>query len=72
MHFIAEQHSTQTILVADYLKQILTSTSTLPPDLKQEAQGSRLLAQYCPSKPSWLCRPNDLPGTDLTGAFESS
>jgi hypothetical protein len=72
MHFIAVQHVTETILVSDYLKQILTSAATLPPDLKQEAQGSRLFAQYCPSRAGWVCRPNDLPGTDLTAAFEQS
>src|SRR5205823_6475231 len=26
--------------------------------------------QYCPGNAQWLCRPNDLPATDLTFAFE--
>ncbi len=70
MHYIAAQHTTQTILIADYLKQILTNDAKLPSDLKQEAQGSRFMGQYCPNKPNWLCRPADLPGTDLTSAFQ--
>ena len=70
MHYIAAQHTTQTILVADYLKQILVGASSLPPDLKQEARASRFMAQYCPGKPDWLCRSKDLPATDLTNAFE--
>jgi hypothetical protein len=72
MHYIAAQHTTQTILVADYLKQILTNDPNLPVDLKQEAQGTRFASQYCREKPNWLCRPADLPGTDLTAAFEPS
>ena len=72
MHYIAAQHTTQTILIADYLKQILTNDPNLPSDLKQEAQAghSRFLGQYCRDKPNWLCRPTDLTGTDLTSAFE--
>ena len=31
-----------------------------------------LLRQYCPGTPGWLCRPAELPGTDLTNAFEPS
>jgi hypothetical protein len=72
MHYIAAQQSTQSILAVDYLKQVLTNAQGLPDDLRQEAKGSRLFGQYCPQKPNWLCRPNDLPGTDLTSAFESN
>jgi hypothetical protein len=71
MHYIAAQQTTQTILIADYLKQILMNDPKLPSDLKQEARGSRFIGQYCPNKPNWLCRPADLPGTDLTSAFET-
>ena len=28
------------------------------------------LRQYCPGQTGWTCRPNDVPGTDLTFAFE--
>jgi hypothetical protein len=70
MHFTAGQ-GTRGILLADYLKQILLGPSpNLPADLQQQAQGSRYFAQYCPGGTRWLCRPNDLPGTDLTFAFE--
>ena len=66
------------ILLADYLKQIMlgptlpggTPNQTLPPDLAQQAQGSKYFAQYCPGGTRWLCRPNDLMDTDLTFAFE--
>ncbi|HEX8967428.1 MAG TPA: hypothetical protein VF937_06090 [Chloroflexota bacterium] len=71
MHYIAAQQTTQTILVADYLKQILMNAPGLPADLTQEAKGSRYAGQYCPQKPGWLCRAADLPATDLTFAFES-
>jgi hypothetical protein len=72
MHYIAEQQTTQTILVADYLKEILTNAPSLPADLRREAQGSRYFGQYCPQKTGWLCRSKDLPGTDLTSAFEAT
>ncbi len=68
MHFTVGQ-GTRGILLADYLKSILTGQN-LPADLRQESQGSRYYQQYCPGGTNWLCRPNDLPGTDLTFAFE--
>ena len=34
-----------------------------------QASGSRFLGQYCPGLPGWLCRPDELPGTNLTNAF---
>lgn len=69
---------TRGILLADYLKQIMlgptlpggTPNQTLPPDLAQQAQGTRFFAQYCPGGIRWECRPNDLLDTDLTFAFE--
>ena len=77
MHFTAGQ-GTRGILLADYVKQILIgptipgggSNPNLPPDLAQQSQGSKYFAQYCPGGTRWLCRPNDLSGTDLTFAFE--
>ena len=44
--------------------------SSLPADLNQQAQGSAQYSQYCPGNTLWLCRPQALPGTDLTYAFE--
>jgi hypothetical protein len=69
MHYDATTGSTRGILLADYLKSILTGQN-LPGDLRQQAQGSRLYLQYAPGAPMWLARPWDLPGTDLTFAFE--
>ena len=77
MHFTAGQ-GTRGILLADYVKQILigptmpggAANPNLPADLAQQAQGSKYFAQYCPGGTRWLCRPNDLPDSDLTFAFE--
>jgi hypothetical protein len=57
------------LLLADYLKAILRARD-LPADLAAAARGSKYFAQYCPDKDRWLCRPGELPGTDLTFAFE--
>ena len=77
MHFTAGQ-GTRGILLADYLKQILLGSTlsggapntNLPPDLTQQAQGSKYFGQYCPGGTRWLCRPSDLSNSDLTFAFE--
>jgi hypothetical protein len=63
---------TEPLLLADYLKQIMLGPGApnLPPDLQQQASGSRFFAQYCRGGTRWICRPNDLAGTDLTFAFE--
>jgi hypothetical protein len=69
MHFDATTGRTQALLLADYLKAILRARD-LPPDLASAARTSKYFAQYCPDKPHFLCRPQDLPATDLTFAFE--
>ena len=69
MHYDATTGVTRGILLADYLKSVLTGQN-LPDDLRQQALGSRFYAQYTPGAPLWLARPNDLPGTDLSWAFE--
>ena len=69
MHYDATTGRTQGLLLADYLKAILRGRD-LPPDLAQAARTSKLFAQYCPTQPHWLCRPQDLPSSDLTFAFE--
>ncbi|MBV9171790.1 MAG: hypothetical protein JOZ81_17095, partial [Chloroflexi bacterium] len=69
MHFDQTQNITQRILLADYQKSIMTNQN-VPPDLLAQAQSSRFFKQYCPGNAGWLCRPNDLSGTDLTFAFE--
>jgi len=70
MHYTASRHTTESILLADYLKQMLRDSPEEPDDLRQQARGSRFSAEYCPGRPGWLCRPNDLPNSDLTFAFE--
>jgi hypothetical protein len=70
MHFDATTGRTQALLLADYLKAILRGKD-LPADLAVAARGSKYFAQYCPNNNTrWMCRPGDLPGTDLTFAFE--
>jgi len=69
MHFDAGSGVTQGLLLADYLKAIMTG-KTLPADLEQDARTSRFYRQYDPNRPGSLARPLDMPGTDLTGAFE--
>jgi hypothetical protein len=63
---------TEPLLLADYLKQIMLGPNapSLPPDLQQQASGSRFYGQYCRGGTRWLCRPGALGGTDLTFAFE--
>jgi hypothetical protein len=67
MHFIAGT-GTESILLADYLKAILMNQN-VPADLANQSRESRYFNQYCPGQTAWLCRPNDLPATDLTFAF---
>jgi hypothetical protein len=63
---------TEPLLLADYQKQVMLGPGApnLPSDLQQQASGSRFFAQYCRGGTRWLCRPNDLPSSDLTYAFE--
>jgi hypothetical protein len=70
MMFDATCTCTQGILLADYLKSILT-WQNLPADLSKEAQGSPFFNQYDPSQPNWVHNPTFLPKTDLTQAFAS-
>jgi hypothetical protein len=69
MHFIVGT-GTESILVADYLKAMIVNQN-VPPDLRAEAvaQNSPYLASYCPGAPQWMCKPNQVPGTDYTFAF---
>jgi hypothetical protein len=67
MHYIAGT-GTESILLADYLKAIIMNQN-VPGDLMQQARESRFFNQYCPGATLWLCRPNDLGGTDLSFAF---
>jgi hypothetical protein len=69
MHFMGAS-GTQSILLADYLKAIMTNQN-VPPDLLAQSRETRFFNQYCPGQTQWLCRPSDLPGTDLTFAFQN-
>jgi hypothetical protein len=69
MQYDATTGLTQGVLLADYLKAILVGDG-LPPDLEREARTSPLYKQYSKSSPRWVSRPDLLPGTDLTSAFE--
>src|ERR1043166_6976133 len=73
MHFDKGCGCTQGLLLADYLKSLLTGQN-LPPDLAQQAQAdhSRFLNQYAPGQPLSIARPAQLPGSDLTNAFVPS
>lgn len=70
MHHIGSQNSTRAVLLADYVKQLMRDSDELPIDLREQAQNDRLFHQYCPGSPQWVCRPDVLPATDLTFAFE--
>jgi hypothetical protein len=68
MHYDAGCNCTQGLLLADYLKAILTGQN-LPADVDQQSQGSPFYKQYDPTKPAWVRDPGLLPNTDLTNAF---
>ena len=68
MHYDASCNCTQGILLADYLKSILTGQN-LPSDLDQQARSSPFYKQYDKSQPNWVHDFTLLPDTDLTDAF---
>jgi N-acetylmuramoyl-L-alanine amidase len=68
MHYDKGCGCTQGLLLADYVKALLTGRN-LPPDLAEQAKGSKLLAQFKPAQPQALARPADLPGSDLSNSF---
>ena len=69
LHYDAATGTTQPLLLADALKSLMTGRGTAPA-LLAEAAGSPLVGQYNPARPLWLLRPEALPGSDLTAAFE--
>ena len=68
MMYDASTGLTQGILLADYLKAIITGQN-LPADVSQEAQGSPFFGQYDPSQPNWVHNQSLLPDTNFTNAF---
>ena len=69
MHFDRGTGQTQGVLLAAYLRAIITGRE-LPPDLAAQAQDSRFYLQYDNEKPNGLSRPEQLPGTQMNDAFE--
>jgi polysaccharide biosynthesis protein PslG len=68
MHYDKGCNCTQGLLLADYLKSILTGQN-LPPDLAGQAKTSKYYLQYAPGQPLSIVRPSELVGSDLTNAF---
>ena len=62
---------TEGILLGDWFKSLLTGQN-LPADLEAQARAdnSPYLRQYDRTKLSWVARPEQLPDTDLSFAFE--
>jgi hypothetical protein len=70
MHFSRTNGMTQALLLGDWLKRLMIGVD-LPPDLGVEIRHSRFFAQYAPSRPLAVDRPNDLPDTSLAQAFRA-
>jgi polysaccharide biosynthesis protein PslG len=68
MHYDKTCGCTQGLLLADYLKAILTGQN-LPPDLEVQARTSKYYRQFAPGLPLGIARPAELVGSDLSGAF---
>jgi len=68
MHYDRGCGCTQGLLLADYLKSVLTGQN-LPPDLESQVRGTKYYQQYAPGQPQSIARPGELPGSDLTNAF---
>lgn len=68
MHYDASNGTTQGLLLGEYLKAVMTLRA-LPPDLDEQARGSRFYGQYNASAAGKVGRPKDLPATDLSTAF---
>jgi hypothetical protein len=68
MHYDAGCNCTQGILLADYLKAILTGQN-LPADVDDQARSTQFYRQYDSASPGWVRNPGVLPNTDMTNAF---
>ena len=76
MHYTTGQ-GTRGVLLADYLKAIMLGPTrrrrrarACHPISSRNRASSNLFTQYCPTSPLWVCRPQDMSGSDLTYAFE--
>jgi hypothetical protein len=70
MHFSRATGLTQGLLLGDWLKRIMIGVD-LSPDINPEVRQSRFFAQYAPSRPLALDRPDALPDTSLAQAFRN-
>jgi hypothetical protein len=70
MHFSRTTGLTQGLLLGDWLKRIMIGVD-LSPDINPEVRQSRFFAQYAPSRPLALDRPDALPDTSLAQAFRN-
>ena len=61
LHYDKACGCTQGLLLADYLKSVLTGLN-LPPDLEGQAQSSKYYRQYAPGQPASLARAARCPG----------
>jgi N-acetylmuramoyl-L-alanine amidase len=68
MHYDKGCACTQGLLLADFVKSLMTGRS-LPLDLAEQARSSKLIGQFKPGQPQSLARPGDLPGSDLSNSF---
>jgi N-acetylmuramoyl-L-alanine amidase len=68
MHYDKGCGCTQGLLLADYVKALMTGKN-LPGDLAEQAKTSKFMGQFKPAQPQSLARPNDLPGSDLSNGF---
>lgn len=69
LQYDAGTNTTQALLLADYLKAIITGQN-LPADLEAQARESKYYRQYDRRRPNNVARPEALPSSDLTNAFE--
>ncbi len=70
MHFSLTTGVTQGLLLGDWLKRIMIGVD-LSPDINPEVRQSRFFAQYAPSQPLAVDRPDALPNTSLAQAFRN-
>jgi hypothetical protein len=70
MHYDKGCGCTQGLLLADYLKAVITGNN-LPTDLAAQVQTSKYYKQYAPGKLRGIARPNELAASDdLSNAFD--
>src|SRR5579859_7792766 len=70
MHFSRATGRTQGLLLGDWLKRIMIGVD-LSPDIDPAVRQSRFFAQYAPSRPLALDRPDALPDSSLAQAFRA-